>query len=160
MIRRADTPSFLPRSSRHRCQRNFRGSAALEMCLVLPILAMLGFGVADYGYFFFMKNTLQGAAQAGARAAIPPSAQNSDVTNMVSSMMSAAGISSNSYTVAITDTSGNAINVNTVSAGSSIEVTVSASWGTVGIHSLPTSLGGISNTKRVTGVAVMRKESS
>ena len=136
-----------------------RGTSVLEMALVLPVLLMLSFGIVDYGYFFYVKNTAQGAAQAGARAAIPASATNANVTTVISNMMSAAGLQGSGYTVAITDTNGAAINVSTVAAGSSIKVTVSLTWGNAGLHALSSSMGGISGSKQLVGVAVMRKES-
>ncbi|HEY2588113.1 MAG TPA: TadE family protein, partial [Tepidisphaeraceae bacterium] len=71
-----------------------RGGSMLELMLVLPILLMLSFGVVDYGYYFYLKNTLQGAAQAGARAAIPGTATNTNVTTAISNILTAAGISS------------------------------------------------------------------
>ena len=44
-----------------------RGGAILEAALVLPILLALSFGMVEYGYYFFVKHTLQGAARDGAR---------------------------------------------------------------------------------------------
>jgi hypothetical protein len=37
-------------------------------------------------------------------------------------------------------------------------VTITCTWGTVGVTPLPTSMGGIPATKQVTAVAVMRRE--
>ncbi len=42
-----------------------RGNAVLEMALVLPILLLLAFGMVEFGYFFYVKNNLQGAAREG-----------------------------------------------------------------------------------------------
>jgi len=132
-----------------------RGASVLEMALVLPILLMLSFGIVDYGYFFYVKNTVQGAAQAGARAAIPASATNSDVTNLINNMMTASGLQNSGYSVTLSPS-----DVSTASAGSSITVTVTVSWANVGLHALSSSMGGISNSKQIVGTAVMRKESS
>jgi Flp pilus assembly protein TadG len=129
------------------------GSSVLELILVLPILIMLSFGVVDYGDYFYVKNTLQGAAQAGARAAITPSATNASVSNVISSMMTAAALQSSGYTVAFSPS-----DVSTVASGSTVSVTVSVTWGTAGLHTLSAGYGGISNSKQVTGVAVMIKE--
>ena len=60
-----------------------RGSAVLDAALVFPILLSLTFGTIEYGYYFYVKHSLQGAAREGARAAITPSATNSDVTTAV-----------------------------------------------------------------------------
>jgi Flp pilus assembly protein TadG len=129
------------------------GGAMIEAVLVMPLIVMLGFGVIDYSYFFYLKNTLQGAAQAGARAAIPNAAVNSDVTGVVSSMLNAAGIASANYTLATTPS-----NVSGLAATTNITVTITATWGTIGTHMLSTSMGGIGNAKKVVGTAVMQKE--
>ena len=132
-----------------------RGASVLEMALVLPILLMLSFGIVDYGYYFYVKNTVQGAAQAGARSAILASATNSDVTTVIGNMMTAAGLQNSGYIVTTSPT-----DVSTAAAGSTVTVTVTVSWGNVGLHALSSSMGGISNSKQIVGVAVMRKESS
>jgi Flp pilus assembly protein TadG len=129
------------------------GGALVESILVMPLIVMLGFGTIDYSYYFYLKNTFQGASQAGARAAIPSAAVNSNVTGVISTMLTAAGIASSKYTVALSPT-----NVNGLSSGTNITVTITASWGTVGTHMLSTSLGGIGNAKQVVGTAVMQKE--
>jgi Flp pilus assembly protein TadG len=135
-----------------------RGASTLEMALVLPILIMLSFGVVDYGYYIYLKNTFQGAAEAGARAAVPYAATNSNVTGttgIVTTMMTAAGFPSANYTVTL-----NPSDISGLSVGTAITVTVSANWGTVGTHALGTSFGGISAGKQITGVAVMQKEAN
>ena len=142
-------------TSGRRGYRPRSGGAVLEMALVLPILIMLAFGMADYAYFFFVKNTVQGAAQVGARAAIPSNATNSTVTTAISQAMTAAGLQSSGYTVTTVPA-----DVSTAAAGSSVQVTVTCSWGTVGLHALPAGFGGIPNSKNVIGTATMRKEAS
>jgi Flp pilus assembly protein TadG len=146
---------YCRRSVVHHCRS---GGAVLEMALVLPILVMLTFGISEYGYFFFLKNTFQGAAQAGVRAAVPYSSTNANVvgtTGVVTEMLTAAGISSSNYTVTISPA-----NVSGLSAGTNITVTITATWGTVGVAILGTSYGAIPSTKTIKGVAVMQKESS
>src|SRR5215213_8000388 len=70
----------------------FRGGATiLEMALTLSILLSLTFGTVEFGYFFFVKNTVQGAAREGARVAITPTASNTDVTTIVNNSLIAAG---------------------------------------------------------------------
>lgn len=137
-------------------RRPRRGNAVLDMALVLPILLSLAFGTVEFGHFFWIKHNLQAAAREGARASIVPTATNQNVIDAVKLSMDAAGIPQANYTVAITDTSATpvAINVATVVAGTPIKVTVSASWGTVGMR----PLGVISSSKTVIGATVMRKE--
>lgn len=137
----------------HKSRRFRRGNAVLEMALVLPILLMLAFGIADYGYFFYVKNCVQQTAQAAARKAISSSATNSGVSTLVSQMMSSAGLSNSGYTLTTSPS-----DITSAATGSSVTVTISISWGTAGIHSLTSGYGGISNGKTITGTAVMYKE--
>jgi Flp pilus assembly protein TadG len=130
-----------------------RGGAVLETALVMGVLIMLSFGTAEYGYFFFVKNILSGAARDGARTAIADTATNTTVLSSISTAMTAANISSNNYTVTLSPS-----DVSQATPGTAITVTISASWGTVGVTPLPTSMGGISTSKQVTGVCVMYKE--
>src|SRR5438552_3487535 len=118
-------------------RRRFRGSAVLDAALVFPILLSLTFGTIEYGYYFYVKHSLQGAAREGARAAITPTAVNSDVTTAVSNAISVAGLSSSGYTTTLSPS-----NVSGVAAGTSITVTITCTWGTVGSGFRPLGLIG------------------
>jgi Flp pilus assembly protein TadG len=126
-----------------------KGNAVLEAALVLPILLYLAFGTVEFGYFFYVKNNVQGAAREGVRAGIPPSATNTDVTNAVASQMTAAGLQASGYTVTTTPA-----NVSGLAPGTTVTVVVQCTWGTVGLRPLQL----ISTSKIVKGQAVMRKE--
>ena len=138
-----------------RCSRPIRrrGASILEMALTLMVLLWLTFGTIEFGYFFFLKNTVQGAAREGARAAITPSGSNTDVTTAVNNALTAAGLRTADFTTTV-KVNGTVANANTATAGQSIEVSVQASWGTVGLR----PLGLIATTKNVRGVAAMRRE--
>lgn len=130
-----------------------RGRILIEMLLAMPIILSLAMGAAEYGYFMWVKGQLEDAAVAGARAAILTSATNSTVTTAVDATMQAAGLQSSGYTVAT-----NPPSVTTVPTGTPVTVTVSCNWGTVGIHPLPSSMGGIPTNKTVTCSTVMMRE--
>jgi Flp pilus assembly protein TadG len=130
-----------------------RGATILELALTLTILLNLSFGTVEFGYFFFMKNAVQGAAREGARAAIPPSASNTDVTSAVNASLSAAGFNTAHFTTQI-KVNGTVANVSTAVGGQRIEVRVTATWGTVGLR----PLGIIGAGKTVLGAATMRRE--
>jgi Flp pilus assembly protein TadG len=130
-----------------------RGSSVMELCLVLPILLMLAFGVAEYGYFFYVKNTVQGVAQTAARSAITSSSTNSSVNTVISNMMNAANLQGSGYTVTFTPT-----DVSSASPGTTVTVQISVSWGNLGVHMLGSGMGAISNSKQVVGTASMVKE--
>lgn len=138
--------------------RRRRGASVLETCLALPVLISLSMGLVDYGSYFYLKNTIQGAACAGVRAAIPSTATNASVTGttgLVTTMMNSAGISSSKYSVTLSPS-----DISTAAAGSQVSVTITANWSTVGTHLLPSSMGGIGSGKQIIGTAVMLKESN
>jgi Flp pilus assembly protein TadG len=127
------------------------------MTLVLGLLLSLTFGAVEFGHYFFVKNTLQGAAREGARAAIPAAATNADVQVAVNNSLKAAGFSVSKYTIKIRNAADTAdVNVATQPAGAGILVRVSGAWGTVGIR----PMGMIDAKNYVKGAAVMRKEST
>ena len=142
----------LRRSTRAR-RGSRRGASILEMALTLGILLMLTFGTVEFGYFFFVKNTVQGAAREGARSAITPTASNTDVSTAVNGSLTAAGLRPADFTTTV-KVAGVVANCNTAVAGQPVEVSVQASWGTVGLR----PLGIIPSTKYVLGAAAMRKE--
>lgn len=132
-----------------------RGSAVLDAALVFPVLLSLTFGCVEFGHYFYIKHTLQGAAREGARAAATGTA-NSEVTAAVKASMDAAGIIPANYTTTITDTSGTNMTISSTNpvAGTAIVVKVTASWGTVGIR----PMGLIGTSKQVVGSTTMRRE--
>jgi Flp pilus assembly protein TadG len=135
--------------------RSRRGNAVLEAALVVPILLSLTFGAVEYGYFFFVKNSFQGAAREGCRAAIVQTAVNSDVTKAVAASLKAAGLNSSTltldakYTLTLTPS-----DVSAVTSGNSVTVQLDATWGNVGVR----PMGLIGTGKVVRGTTVMRKE--
>jgi Flp pilus assembly protein TadG len=138
------------------------GSAVLEAALVFPILLSLTFGAIEYGYYFFIKNTLQGAAREGSRSGIVLNNANTDVTTVVAGYLKAAGLNSSAttldskFTLKIESPLGSATNCMTLTAGNPLYVTISGSWGALGQGFRPLALIGTSKT--VSGVSVMRKE--
>ena len=114
---------------------------------------MLSFGVVDYGYCIFLHNAFQGAAQAGARTAVLSSSVNSDVTTIIATRLTAAGIPAANYTVTLTPST-----ISGLTSGTNITVNVSGTWGTLGTKILSTTFGGINNSKVITATSVMQKE--
>src|SRR4051812_2428805 len=125
-------------------RRRWRGSAVLDAALVFPILLSLTFGTVEYGYYFYVKHTLQGAAREGARAAITPGSTNTTMTAAVTNAMTAAGLQNSGYTTTPLPS-----DVSTVATGQPVKVTVSCTWGTVGAGFRP--LGLIGTNKTVSG---------
>ena len=152
----------ITRKLSHRRKR--RGNALVEAAFVLPVLCWLVLGAMQFGYYFYIKNTLQGAAREGCRAGIVLNNTNTNVTTAVAQYLNAAGLNSSTtlldtkYTLRIESPLNTSTNVSTLSAGSPCYVTVQATWGNVGILMLPPALGGLTNAKIVAGTSVMRKE--
>ncbi len=136
--------------------RNRRhGNTLIEMMLLMPLLMALCFGAMEYGYAMYIKHTLQGAAREGARAAVVAGATATDVQNAVDGAMLAAGFGQTKYTRPPTM---NPANWATQPMGTTVTVTVQATWGTIGFSALPTWLKGIPTDKVVRGATAMRKE--
>ena len=145
-----------------------RGNAVIELALTLGILVNLSFGMVEFGYYFYVKNSFEGAAREGARAAIVPGAQTTDVTNAVANCMTAAGYSASQYSIEYqAGTSGgyavggtaystNPSTITTATVGTPIGVTVYTTWGVVGRGYSPMHF--IGTSKVLMGTAVMRKE--
>jgi Flp pilus assembly protein TadG len=135
------------------------GASLLETTIVLTLLLMIViFPSIEFAYFFYLKHSLQGAAREGARAAIVPSAANSDVNSAIATAMSTAGLTNSGYTVAIRNSADSAnVDVATAASGTAILVKVTCTWqnagiGRLGIYQL------IPTSKQIIGKTVMRKE--
>jgi len=134
-----------------------RGGALIEAALVMPILLGLCFGMVEFGYFFFVKHTLQAAARDGARMGIVATGTNAKVTATVATAMKAAGLTDTGYEVEIKDGSTNAnLDVSTATPQTPIKVVVKCSWSAIGTGLRP--LGLIVETTEVKGTTVMLKE--
>ena len=136
-----------------------RGNAVLDAALVLPLLISLTFGTVEYGYFFFLKHSIQGAAREGCRVGILSTATNTQVTQAAAASLYAAGLNSSQTTLDAKYTcTTTPANVSGQSAGTTITVSLQTTWGQAGVRALPTYLGGIATTKNITGATTMRKE--
>ena len=136
-------------------RRRRSGNALLDLAFVLPILLMLTFGAVEYGYALYIKHALQGAAREGARAAIVAGATATSVQTAIDTSMQVAGFPQTKYTRPATITPST---WTTAAAGTTITVEVKTTWGTAGVHVLPTYLGGINVAKELKGATTMRKE--
>ncbi len=125
----------------------------LEAALVLPILLLVVFGAIEFGFAFYVKHTLQGAARTGARASIVPGATNASVQAAVATTMQRGGMSNVTYTVTVKNGDTNsATSVNSMSEGDPVLIEVSAPWSQFSI------MGSTYFSGDLTGRAVMRRE--
>jgi Flp pilus assembly protein TadG len=130
-----------------------RGGALIEGALLMSLLIMLSFGAVEYGYAFYLKHAIQGAAYAGARSAITTGSTNATVQTAIAASLAPAGFQTGQFTVATSPAS-----VAGLAAGTYVTVTVSCNWGTVGVSPLPVSMGGLPATKQLTCSVVMSHE--
>ena len=134
-----------------------RGGALIEAALVMPILLGLCFGMVEFGYYFFVKHTLQAAARDGARMGIVPTGTNAKVTATVATAMKAAGFEQMAYQIEIRNGANDAtLDVSTAAAQTPVKVVVKCNWSAVGTGLRP--LGLIVETTQVKGTTVMLKE--
>src|SRR5688500_19082827 len=113
---------------RNRRQRR-RGGALIEAALVMPILLGLCFGMVEFGYFFFVKHTLQAAARDGARMGIVATGTNGKITATVATAMKAAGLTDTGYEVEIKDgTTDENLDVSSATPQTPITVVVKCNW--------------------------------
>jgi Flp pilus assembly protein TadG len=155
------------RLRRHR--RRSRGGAVLETILILPVVIMLVLGAIEFGYFFWVKHTCEGAARDGCRVFIMAGTTLTDVQTAVDNAMKAAGLQNAGYTVYVGDGTPPAYpslppqvvsgKESSCVAGDTISVYVTCKWSVVGQgYRMLGSWDPIDGNKNVVGQAVMRKE--
>jgi Flp pilus assembly protein TadG len=142
------------------------GTALVELALTLGILFSICFGGIECGYYFFVKNTMEGAAREGCRAGIVAGATDTSVTTEVENYLQQAGLvpngtstggSGGTYTVGnYTVTISPDITSGAATIGNNLQVTITATWGTVGSGERPLAI--LPSSKQLLTVAVMRKE--
>ena len=137
-------------------QSRRRGAALLEAVIILPVLLIVVFASIEFGYAFYVKHTLQGAARAGVRAGIVPDSDNSDITSAVTQAMARSGMDEHTFTVEVLDgTDGSAVSVDSLGEGDTVVVKISAPWSQYSVLSGP--FGGFMSGS-LTGTAIMRRE--
>jgi Flp pilus assembly protein TadG len=158
-------------TNRSRYLRRRSGTAVLELSLTLTILFLLCWGMVEYGYYFFIKNTMENAAREGCRAGIVSTGTNTTVNQSILYQLQAAGLVSNSvtagstmpctlgnYSISATDsTTGTSVtNCANVNMGDTLTITITATWGTVGAGFRPMAL--IGSSKTLSAATSMRVE--
>jgi Flp pilus assembly protein TadG len=148
-----------------------RGGAVLEMALTLSILFSICYGLIECGYYFYVKNTMEGAAREGCRAGIVTGGTTAMCNSAIETQLQAAGLVPNGttasgsagtytighYTVTYED-NGTTIsgNVSAIPTGDTLMVQITATWGTVGAGFRPAQI--IGAAKVITTASTMRVE--
>ncbi len=116
------------------CQRKQKGAAAVELAVSLPVLALLLFGTIEACTMIFLQQSLEIAAYEGARVAILPKVQLSDVEATVNEILTGRRVNGGRVTITLlqySDQEGKWVNVNQpnfqeVAYGTFIKVDVAA----------------------------------
>jgi|GEM_PF-478340 len=89
--------------------KKLRGMAAVEFGLVLPILVLLVFGIAEFGIAFYREGVLAGAVREGARRGIvatTPRATTAQIQQKVTDYLNGVGWDPGAAVVAVTRAGG------------------------------------------------------
>lgn len=105
------------------CRHHRRALAALEAALVLPLLALLMFGLLTYGLLFLRVQQVTGAARRGARVAVRADATSDDVRNAVDALMLAAGFENSDYSTTL-----DPADIGNVDTGWPVTITVNVNY--------------------------------
>ncbi|HYB97573.1 MAG TPA: TadE/TadG family type IV pilus assembly protein [Candidatus Limnocylindrales bacterium] len=118
---------------------NEKGMAAVEFGLVLPILMLLVFGIAEFGIAFYREQVLTGAVREGARkgvVATSPRPSETTIKDTVITYLTNMGWTASTATVSVVGAQG--------ASGSPLTVTAT----------YPTSFAVLSKLMPMTGIAV------
>jgi len=147
-----------------------RGGAVLELALTLSILFSICYGLIECGYFFYVKNTMEGAAREGCRAGIVAGSTTTVCNAAIENQLQAAGLVPNGttatagsgnfsighFTVTYMDNGSAVTSLSSAVSGDTLTVQITANWGTVGAGFRPAAI--LSASKTITTASVMRKE--
>lgn len=106
------------------------------MAIVAQLMILLVLGVIEYGWCLLKCQQLSNAARVGARAGARYGSTSTDITNAVSTAMTASGMASSGYTLTVTPA-----NPGTLGAGQLLTVDITVPYANVdavGIVLIPT----------------------
>lgn len=148
-------------SNHARYQRKQKGAAAVELAVSLPVLALLLFGTIEACTMIFLQQSLEIAAYEGARVAILPKVQLSDVEATVNEILAGRRVNGASVTMSLlqySDREGKWVTVNQpnfqeAAYGTFIKVDVAASCSRNAVFNLR-----FFGKQEITGSAAFMKE--
>jgi Flp pilus assembly protein TadG len=142
-----------------------RGTAVVELALVMPIFLALAFGLVEFGQYMYIKHCFESAARDAARVASLATATQTQVTTTLTNTLAQANVTYSSSWLTITDLgptgSGSISNVANVAMGDQMQFTLSANYSSIpaAVRPLYQLTGaGIASGKVVIGECTMVKE--
>lgn len=89
--------TLLPRTALIAHDRR-RGMEVVEVAVILPLIVLITFGMAEYGWYFYKGEQVNNAARVGARKAILADATLDQVRTAVQNSLTNSGFFSPGYT--------------------------------------------------------------
>jgi Flp pilus assembly protein TadG len=111
-----------------RCRANRRGAALVEFAFVLPLFLMFLFGLLEIGRGMMTVSLMTGAARAGCRTGVLPSATNDTVKETVTKKTTGMGISTPTIKIFVNGKEGD---VATAQPRDEITVSATVAWADV-----------------------------
>ncbi|WP_166824716.1 TadE/TadG family type IV pilus assembly protein [Thalassoroseus pseudoceratinae] len=145
-----------PRTNEHESRR---GTALVEMALVLPIFMMVTLGIVEFGRAMMVSQLVTNAAREGARQAIIDGSNNANVRSTIETFMQqSANVAAGDLviTITVTPAPGNTDPANQVantSSGDLIQIMIDVPFNKVSF--IP---GNYLKDKHLRGMAAMRRE--
>ncbi len=141
------TPHSVRATNRKPAASDRRGAAAVEFAVVAPIMIVLTLGMMEVGRMVMVKQIMVNATREGARLAVLPEVDTSEVEAEVESQLQNAGISGATISVSPASLS---------SATAGTPITVSASVDASSISWIPKPM--FSLQKTIAASTTMRRE--
>ena len=108
-----------------------RGSVAVELALLLPVLLLVLIGTMEYGWLYLKTQQIGAAARNAARVGIVEGATNAEVQASVDAVMAEADLDGSGYSTTISP------DVAAAAAGTTVTVTVSVPASALALTAFP-----------------------
>jgi Flp pilus assembly protein TadG len=105
-----------------------RGTAVVEMAVVLPLLLILTLGTIEYGWMLLCLQEMTGVCEQAGRTAATPTATNAIVNTQIASLMAHWNLQSSGYTTTFSPS-----DVSTAATGNQVSVTISIPYNNIEI---------------------------
>jgi Flp pilus assembly protein TadG len=133
------------------------------LALTFPVMLFMGFGMIEFGQYFYLKHCFESAVRDGARYAITSTATEAQVIATITSTLQEANVTFNSNWLTITDiTAGSTVtDVSQVPAGDQMQFVLSTNYGGIpnAVRPLNSMTGcGISSAKVISANCIVLKE--
>jgi Flp pilus assembly protein TadG len=109
-----------------------RGTTIVEAAIVLPLLILVVFGLIEYGSMFLRLQQVANVARQAARQAATPDATQSQVSALITTMMSDAGLGASGYVATLTPT-----DPATATRGGQVKVQIAVTYANISITNAP-----------------------